>query len=148
LEQLLNRLLPKHLTDGMKRLIYIVILTLALLFNGCKKEESDYIKNSSASSWSLREAYLGFAGIEFLENNLIIWEFNGANQLTVLLADTVFNQNIPFSSINEAVYEYTATDSTIVINGQWFNLNLDSNLLSIDQNPALDGILLNFVKND
>mgnify|MGYP006080348245 FL=1 len=132
----------------MKKLSNLLLIFIAVLFNGCIKEKPVNTQNPSASSWSLREAYLGFAGIEFLENNLIIWEFNGANQLTVLLADTVFNQNIPFSSINEAVYEYTATDSTIVINGQWFNLNLDSNLLSIDQNPALDGILLNFVKND
>ncbi len=132
----------------MKKLSNLLLIFIAVLFNGCTKEKPVNTQNPSASSWSLREAYLGFAGIEFLENNLIIWEFNGANQLTVLRADTVFNQNIPFSSINEAVYEYTATDSTIVINGQWFNLNLDSNLLSIDQNPALDGILLNFVKND
>ena len=133
----------------MKKLSYLILTCSIFLGVGCKKDTTFFDANSIVGSWSLSEASLSWGGYESYESNQIVWKFGANQQLEVTVQDgLIVNQNIPFTNSQLGVYTYLTSDTTLLIDGQLFNLLLENNLLIIDQNPALDGIQLSFSKNE
>ena len=132
----------------MKKLFYLSILCIGIAFTSCDEDENIQTEDSIVGSWSMTEAMLGFAGYQTFEENQIVWTFNNDNQMFVYLQDSLMiNPSIPFSTIDEAAYDYTSDTSSIMINDIGYNLAVNETELIIDGNPAADGIQLTFIRN-
>jgi|GEM_PF-2241934 hypothetical protein len=134
----------------MKKLFYLSLIVLGITFISCEEEElicEIIIENTVEGSWSMTEAMLGWGGYQTFEMNELVWTFND-NQLFIYFEDSLeLNSSIPYSSANNAAYNYTANDSTIVIDEVGYNLSVNETELIIHQNPWSDGIQLNFTRN-
>ena len=109
----------------------------------CTIMTEDTVEGSS----SMTEAMVGWGGYQTFEMNELVWTFNN-NQMFVYFGDSLgLNLSIPYSSTSNAGYDYTASDSSIIINEIGYNLSVNETELIIDQNPWSDGIQLTFTRN-
>tara|TARA_B110000977_G_scaffold198589_1_gene283765 strand:- start:136 stop:543 length:408 start_codon:yes stop_codon:yes gene_type:complete len=135
----------------MKKIFYLFILIIGISFSSCKKDEPTCIVLNSDTvegSWSMMEASLGWGGYQTFEVNQIVWNFNNDNQMFVYLQDSLgINPNIPFSTVNDTSYVYTADSTSIIINDIGYNLSVNETELIIGGNVAVDGTQLTFIRN-
>ncbi len=133
----------------MKNLLYLSAILLSITFSSCEEDEPTCImtEDTVEGSWSMTEAMLGWGGYQTFEMNELVWTFNN-NQMFVYFGDSLgLNPSIPYSSTSNAGYDYTASDSSIIINEVGYNLSVNETELIIDQNPWSDGIQLTFTRN-
>jgi hypothetical protein len=132
----------------MKKLLYLSILCIGIVFTSCDVDENIETEDSIIGSWSMTEASLGLAGYQTFEVNQIVWTFNNDNQMYVYLQDSlIINPNIPYSTVDGAGYDFTSDSSTIIINDVGYNLAVNETELIIGGNVAADGTQLTFIRN-
>ena len=123
----------------------IVNLMLMLLLSNCSSSDNINSENPIIGQWTLVLFQPGFSPDENFNNGEIVWDFINNGQVEVKISDNLqTNSNLPLG-IN-GIYDYTINHNKITIDTVEYEFLLNSNTLTIMDQVASDGVLLNFNK--
>lgn len=109
-------------------------------FISCSNNSDENDENIIIGSWSLIKFEPGFSPIEYFDKSQIIWVFqkNGIVYITI-------NTSISSTPIKSSgSYNYSLTESRIIIDNTQYDYYFKNGFLIISDNPSADGFRAEF----
>jgi hypothetical protein len=119
-----------------------LILSILLSFINCSNN-IDNNENSIIGTWNLLKFEPGFSPTENFNNGDIIWVFQ-QNETVNITIDTSISSSPIKPSGN---YNYSLSESRILIGDTEYDYEFNKNILIISDNPSADGFRAEFSKN-
>ncbi|WP_299212132.1 hypothetical protein [uncultured Dokdonia sp.] len=128
-----------------KRILYFLLLAGILASCSNDDEKDMEVGNDLNGKWEMTSYVAFLPSLPEINSNEIEWTFDvGNNQLSIV---NTIESEYPYMLTSGTYINLTITDNTITISDVEYDYTIENGMLSISDNPEMDGPIMRFISD-